>query len=203
MNIKLISVALAFASLMVLPANALTRQEVWDALEGFECHGHSCSYEDTVSETIENPDIVTEVELPDIETIVELPDGTFETVVVEQSNISEDPGPDTVTVGCLRKTIFGNPIPEDRLSFFCTGNNSLSPLRGGGPAVNRIVTTVVDGGTTTVITDGGVEIVVTDGGTTVVETCVTTTATLSHQGHHHNSGWSIDYDESSSEGACD
>lgn len=206
---SLLLASVALASLTV-PTYALSLQEVYERLGGLDCSGNTCTDSETISTTIENPDIITEVELPDIETVVELPDGTFDTVVVTPSTVSEDPGAETVTVGCLKVTMAGNPIPADRLAFFCTGNNSLSPLRGGGFPKVATVTTVVDGGTETVITDGGTTTVITDGGTSVVESCVTTTYTVSHpgnggNGHGHGipqGGWNIDEDSSESDGAC-
>ena len=215
----------ATLSLLSLPAHALSLQEVYEQLGGLECSGNTCTESETISTEVELPDIETVVELPDVETIVELPD-TVETIdnpdvvssteVEVPSNISEDPGSDTVTIGCLKVTMAGNPIPADRLSFFCTGNNSLSPLRGGGFPTTKVVTAVVDGGTTdvlvdggteVVLVDGGTEVVLVDGGTTVVETCETTTYTVSHPGGGHGhgipqGGWSIDEETSESAGPC-
>ncbi len=154
---------LALTTFAAVPAHALTVIQVYNEVAGMYCSGNSCTSDADDTATIENPDTSAEV--------------------LDQAATSEGPGSDgDHKIGCLTETIFGNPIPEDRLAFFCTGNNSLSPLTGGTPA--RFVT------------------VVTDGGTSIVDICVTTTKVIGHTGHNPFTGWSIDSSTASSDGAC-
>lgn len=119
--------AMAFTA----PAYALTLEQAQNELAGMHCSGSSCTSEQTVTTTVQNPDVITRTE-------VEVSPATF-----------EDPA-QPVHDG-------SRGFWNERCETFAYVNadcvaQSIAPLGGGTPAVRRIDVTVTPGGTTTTVT---------------------------------------------------